>query len=74
LLGSSDNLRFSNDLTNGLTTVLGAYLNGYPIECGASSVGFGGIENIILALARIAMDIGAPAPAAATEAGHSQPW
>lgn len=47
----------SNDLTNGLTTVLGAYLNGYPIECDACtldpscglltgpSVGFGGIET-----------------------------
>jgi hypothetical protein len=73
----------SNDLTNGLTTVLGAYLNGYPIECDACtldpsgglltgpSVGFGGIENIILALQSIATDIGAPAPAAATEAVDS---
>jgi hypothetical protein len=34
-------------------------------------VGFGGIENIILALERIATDIGAPAPAAATEAMES---
>jgi hypothetical protein len=35
------------------------------------SVGFGGIENIILALQSIATDIGAPAPAAATEAVDS---
>jgi len=38
-------------------------------------VGFGGIENIILALQSIATDIGAPAPAAATEAVDSLvPW
>jgi hypothetical protein len=73
----------SNDLTNGLTTVLGAYLDGYPIECDACtldpsgglltgpSAGSGGIENIILALQSFATDIGAPAPAAATEAVDS---
>ena len=73
----------SNDLTNGLTTVLGAYLDGYPIECDACtldpsgglltgpSVGSGGIENIIMALQSFATDIGAPAPAAATEAVDS---
>jgi hypothetical protein len=68
----------SDDLTNGLTTVVGAYLNGYPIECDACtldpsgalltgpSVGFGSIENIILALQSIATDIGAPAASAAS--------
>ena len=73
----------SNDLANGLTTVLGAFLNGYD-ECpactldpsgglltGPTNVGFGGIENIILALQQIATDIGAPAPAAATAAVDS---
>lgn len=66
----------SDDLANGLTTVLGGYLNGYAIECDACTldpsgglltgpnVGFGGIENIILALQSIATDIGATAPAA----------
>ena len=66
----------SNDLANGLTTVLGAYLNGYAIECDACTldpsgafltgpnVGFGSVENIILALQSIATDIGAPAASA----------
>lgn len=74
----------SNDLANGLTTVLGGYLNGYPIECdvctldpsgglltGPTNVGYGGIENIIQALQSIATDIGAPAPAAAASAADS---
>ncbi|HZC10852.1 MAG TPA: hypothetical protein VE485_12620, partial [Mycobacterium sp.] len=73
----------SNDLANGLSTVLGGFLNGYPIECDACtldpsgglltgpSVGFGSFENIILALQSIATDIGAPAPAAAASAVDS---
>jgi hypothetical protein len=73
----------TSDLSNGLSTVLGGFLNGYPIECDACtldpsgalltgpSVGFGSFENIILALQSIATDIGAPAPAAAASAVDS---
>jgi hypothetical protein len=73
----------TSDLSNGLSTVLGGLLNGYPIECDACtldpsgalltgpSVGFGSFENIILALQSIATDIGAPAPAAAASAVDS---
>jgi hypothetical protein len=73
----------TSDLSNGFSTVLGAFLNGYPIECDSCtldpsgalltgpSVSFGGIENIILALQSIATDIGAPAPAAAGAAVDS---
>jgi len=75
-LADGNSTGLSNDLTNGLSTVLGAYLNGYAIECDACTldpsgalltgpnVGFGSIENIILALQSIATDIGATAPAA----------
>jgi hypothetical protein len=75
-LADGNSTGLSNDLTNGLSTVLGAYLNGYSIECDSCtldpslglltgpSAGFGGIENIILALQSIATDIGAVAPAA----------
>jgi hypothetical protein len=74
----------TSDLSNGLSTVLGGFLNGYPIECdactldpsgglltGPTNVGFGGFENIIQALQSIATDIGAPAPAAAVTAADS---
>jgi hypothetical protein len=73
----------TSDLANGLSTVLGGFLNGYPIECDSCtldpsgalltgpSVGFGSFENIILALQSIATDIGAPTPAAAAEAADS---
>jgi hypothetical protein len=79
-LGDGNLTGLSNDLANGLSTVLGAFLNGYPIECDACtldpsgalltgpSVSFGSFENIILALQSIATDIGAPAPAAAASA------
>jgi hypothetical protein len=79
-LGDGNLTGLSNDLANGLSTVLGAFLNGYPIECDACtldpsgalltgpSVTFGSFENIILALQSIATDIGAPAPAAAASA------
>jgi hypothetical protein len=75
-LAGGDLTGLSNDLTNGLTTVLGAYLNGYPIECDACTIDpsgglltgpgvtFGGFENIILALQSIATDLGAPAASA----------
>jgi hypothetical protein len=68
-----------NDIVDGPSTVLGGFLNGYPIECDACTldpsgalltgptVSFGSFENIILALQQIATDIGAPAPAAAAD-------
>jgi hypothetical protein len=79
-LGDGNLTGLSNDLANGLSTVLGAFLNGYPIECDACtldpsgalltgpSVSFGSFENIILALQSIATDIGAPTPADAASA------
>ncbi len=76
-LASGNLTALSNDLLNGPTTVLGGYLNGYPIDCPSCTidpsgglltgpdVGFGGVENIILALQGIAHDLGAPAVSAA---------